>query len=350
MCGNLTVTAGGNITQSGALTVGGASSFNAGANSITLGNAGNDFGGAVTLTGGATQIKDGNALTLGTLSTGALTVEANAGGGTADLNLGKGTVASLDAKSNGGAIKQSTAVGDTLTVTGTSTVNAGTGDITLAQAGNDFGGAVTLTTVGAGNATVSDTNTLALAASGVGGNLTVTAGGNITQNGALTVGGVTTLALTASGSDILLASQPNNFAGGVALGGTVANIRDIELRSISASAATPSGFPASGLRNVTLAFDNAALALPAIGLTGTLTVKAGGNITQSGALTVGGASSFNAGVNSITLGNAGNDFGGAVTLTTAGAGNATVSDTNTLALAASGVGGNLTVTAGGNIT
>ncbi|MFN7778897.1 MAG: beta strand repeat-containing protein, partial [Betaproteobacteria bacterium] len=124
----------------GAVAATGTSTVNAGTGGITLAQAGNDFGGAVTLTGGATQIKDGNALTLGTLSTGALTVEANAGGGTADLNLGKGTVASLDAKSNGGAIKQSTAaVGDTLTVTGTSTVNAGTGDITLAQAGNNFG-------------------------------------------------------------------------------------------------------------------------------------------------------------------------------------------------------------------
>ena len=53
------------------MNVTGTSSVNAGANAITLMNAGNNFVGAVSLTGGATQINDVNALTLGTLATGA---------------------------------------------------------------------------------------------------------------------------------------------------------------------------------------------------------------------------------------------------------------------------------------
>jgi len=48
--GNLNVTTSGALTQSSALTVAGTSSFNAGANAITLTNASNDFSGAVALT------------------------------------------------------------------------------------------------------------------------------------------------------------------------------------------------------------------------------------------------------------------------------------------------------------
>ncbi|MEJ0068456.1 MAG: hypothetical protein WDO24_06735 [Pseudomonadota bacterium] len=49
MAGNLSVTATGAISQTAALSAGGTSNFNAGANAITLTNAGNSFTGAVTL-------------------------------------------------------------------------------------------------------------------------------------------------------------------------------------------------------------------------------------------------------------------------------------------------------------
>src|SRR5690606_30784726 len=55
----------GDIAQSGAFSVGGNASFDAGAGNITLTNAGNDFVGAVDLRGGAVAITDANALTLG---------------------------------------------------------------------------------------------------------------------------------------------------------------------------------------------------------------------------------------------------------------------------------------------
>src|SRR3546814_2964128 len=78
-----------------------------------------------------------NALTLGTLSTGALTATS-----TGALNLGTGSVGgNLVATSNNGAISQAGA----LSVSGISTLNAGTGTITLAQVNNDFTGAVTAT-------------------------------------------------------------------------------------------------------------------------------------------------------------------------------------------------------------
>ena len=158
--GALSVTAGGAITHFGVtpspIIVSGISSFNAGANAITLTNLTNDFGGAVSLTGGITQIRDANALTLGTLATGALTALS-----TGALNLGQGTVGgTLTATSNGGALTQSGA----LTVTGASSVNAGTGAITLTQA-NDFQGVMSLT---GGATSVTDTNGVVLGATNVG--------------------------------------------------------------------------------------------------------------------------------------------------------------------------------------
>jgi filamentous hemagglutinin family protein len=133
--GNLTVNNAAAISQSAPITVSGTSSFSAGANPITLTNAGNDFVGAVSLTGGTTAITDANALTFGTLSTGGLTT-INTGA----LNLGTGMVSgALTSTSNGGAVSQS----GPLTVTGAANVQAGAGSITLANASNDFVGAVT---------------------------------------------------------------------------------------------------------------------------------------------------------------------------------------------------------------
>src|SRR3546814_18860174 len=75
-----------------------------------------------------------NALTLGTLSTGALTATS-----TGALNLGTGSVGgNLVATSNNGAISQPGALG----VSRISTLIAGPGTITLAQANNDFPAAV----------------------------------------------------------------------------------------------------------------------------------------------------------------------------------------------------------------
>jgi fibronectin-binding autotransporter adhesin len=186
---SVTTTAGG-ITQGGAFTVAGTSSFNAGTNAITLANAGNAFGGVVSLTGGATQITNGSALTLGAVNTGALTAIS-----TGALNLGSGTIAgNLQATSNNGAVSQSGA----LAVSGTSNINAGTGAITLANAGNAFGGVVSLT----GGAT------------------------QITNGSALTLGAVNTGALTVTSGDLVISGAVNstsvtlNSSGAISEGGS----------------------------------------------------------------------------------------------------------------------------------
>src|SRR5690606_1607291 len=55
---------GGAISQSGVFSVGGASTINAGAGSITLNNADNDFAGPLTVVGTGIQIADANDLTI----------------------------------------------------------------------------------------------------------------------------------------------------------------------------------------------------------------------------------------------------------------------------------------------
>src|SRR5471030_2749873 len=107
----------------------------------------------------------------------------------------------------------------------------------------------------------------------------------------------------------------------------------------------------TNLRNLTLMFDNAALALPTLTLTsgGNLSITAGGAVTETGVLTVPGVSSFSAGANAITLTQA-NVFTGDVTLSNSGAHDVSISDAGALSLAASSVGRNLTVVAAGALT
>ena len=262
----------------------GVATVNAGAGSITLTSA-NDFQSTVNLTGTTTQITDTNALTLGTLATGALTATS-----TGNLNLGSGTAASIVATSNGGAVSQTGA----LAVTGITSVSAGAGSITLGNAGNDF------STIGLAGSAVSvvDANALTVstlssapnqAVSIVAGgqlslpataidtgtaNLTLTSGGTLapgaslrgtnvalTSNGALTlannVTALGTLGLTTTNApilqqtggtvlaagtttvsagtgDITLAQPSNNFQGNVLLSGGAVSVRDVDNLTVTA--------------------------------------------------------------------------------------------------------------------
>ncbi len=248
--GNLAVSSAGNVTQSGALTVGGTTSINAGAGSITLAAA-NDFQGAVSLTGGATQITDANALTLGTLATGALSATA-----TGALGLGQGSVGgALVAASNGGAVSQSGA----LSVAGTSSVNAGAGAITLAAA-NDFQGAVSLTggttqiadtnaltlgTLATGALSATSTGALGLGQGSVGGALVATSnGGAVSQGGALSVAGTSSVN---AGTGAITLAAANDFQGAVSLTGGATQITDANALTLGAvSLAAGQSFTATG--------------------------------------------------------------------------------------------------------
>ncbi|HVZ62967.1 MAG TPA: autotransporter-associated beta strand repeat-containing protein, partial [Lacunisphaera sp.] len=330
--GNLTVhSSGGAVGQTEELAVGGTTSIDAGANAITLTNTANDFTGAVSLTntgGNNVAITDANALDFGTTSLGSGTL----------------TVTATGITQTGGAITQAASAGAV-------TFNGGAAAIDLTNSSNDFTGAVSLNNSGANNVAITDTNALIVGTSSVGNDLALTAGGDITQTGAITaIGGVMTVAVTAAGSDILLGTQANDFGTSApAFGGTQANIRDVSLRNINGSAAMPDFSGLSNLRSLILYFDANGITLPALTLAsgGNLSVTAGGNITQGGALVVPGTASFSAGSNAITLTNGSNDFTGAVSLTNT-SGNVAVTDLNAIVLGNVSVGtGTLDVTAVG---
>ena len=263
--GNLVVTAAGAITDSGALAITGTTSLTAGAaNDITLDDA-NNFGGDVT-------IVSANNVTLN--DTGA-------------IGFGASTVSGDLVVTNAGNVTQT----GVLAVTGTTTLTPGAAfDVTLNSA-NQFGGAVSV--VAATNVSITDASGLALGAITASGTLGATATtGNITNTGALLISGVATFT-AASGADITLNNAGNNFGAAVAFvasAGTLANVTVVDLS----------------------AFD-----LQALTLTGSLIVTAGGAITDSGTLNIGGTTNVTARGFNVTLNQLGT-LGGLVSVNTSG--------------------------------
>jgi hypothetical protein len=150
--------------------------------------------------------------------------------------------------------------------------------------------------------------------------LTTTAGGNVSVAGAVAAGANALTLATGTGNATLL-----NAANTLATVG-VTNANHFALR------------------------DADAINFSATNVSGTLAVNAGGAITQTGVIAVGGATSLVTGAAAITLANAGNDFQGTVTAMNAGAGNTiSLRDANDLTLAASSAGGAFRARAGGTI-
>ncbi|MCP4238672.1 MAG: hypothetical protein GY770_34735, partial [Aestuariibacter sp.] len=145
-------------------------------------------------------------------------------------------------------------------------------------------------------------------------NLTITSGGNITQSGALSVTGLTTL----TGNDITLTDSGN------------------DLNSVDVIAA----------QNVTLT-DTDGIALQSTAITSGLTVTAGGDITNSAALNVDGATTLTASGNDITLTDSSNDLNSVDVIA---AQDVTLTDTDDIALQSTTIAGDLIVVAGGDIT
>ena len=359
--GNFTVAAGGGtggaISQTANTTIvtgpNSVTTLSAGSGGIVLAQNGNDFKSTVNLStaaGGLANITDLNAIVLGAVSingVGALTVTAD-------------------------SITQAT-TGSITTGSGAITMNGQTGVITLANSGNNFGtstlslvnqgsGATTINylsdltlgilNLGSGGLTVTSSGNLNLGTGTVAGPMSATASNaNITQGVAgLTVTGLSTLA--AGSGNITLASSGNTF-GNV----TINSATDVNF----ANAATTAGaalFPTlpATLGNLTLSFANSLTTLPGLVTTVNLTVISGLNLTQSAALTVGGAASFNSTSGSIdlTTGGANNNFGTSVALTTSGANNISITDVGALILGnitmSALSAGTLSVNAGGNLT
>jgi len=285
----LSVTAGGNITNSGTLAITGTTTLNAGGNDITLNQAGNDFTGAVT-------ISNANNVTL--VDTNALTIGASTMGGNFNLTA-NGTI------------------NDTgnISVTGTTTLASGTGNnITLDRAGNDFN---TVQVTSGKNVTLRDTDGIDLGASTVSGTLGIMANGSVTNSGALSVTNATTIAAGA-GNNVTLTNGSNDFS-------------TVNITSGNNVAVT----------------DTNALILGASTVSGTLDVNTNGTVTDSGTLAVTGTTTIAADSgNDITLDEAASNFS---TVSITSGNNVAITDTNGLTLGASTVSGTLGVTANGAV-
>ncbi|MEN6565865.1 MAG: hypothetical protein ABFC57_06155, partial [Veillonellales bacterium] len=376
--GTFSLTAGGDITQTKAISTTGAAAINAGSGNITLADDANDFKDSVALTGGNVTVHDANDIRLGTSNvSGDLTVTAVAG-----------------AISQNGAIDAHN---------GTTTLTAGTTNspqnITLDNENNDFG---TVVISNSSNAAIKDQNGITLGSTNVAslldltaggsvnqvpgqtisaGNLAVSADGNVNLNEANTIG---TAAVDAAGHEITLRDD-----GGFALGevtrtdGTVlsginagsGSVNLISSGTVDGNAPITAGgldltgnggdFELGTQSNTisTLAANTGSIALNNTGAvnigtvmangvttagvttSGTFRLTAGGNITQDQAIVATGAATFNAGDNAITLTNGDNDFN---SLGAAGD-TVTVNDKNGITLNDIAAG-SLTLTAHGDVS
>ena len=370
--GALSLTSGGPITQSGVIDADLTASFDAGNNAITLDNA-NDFSGAVSLSNtgaNAVTIDDANDLELGTVSIAA-----------GNLNI-----------DNAGTITQSGAlsVGGNLVLDNSDGEDA---DITLDNPSNAFTGTVSFVTDAGSDLDILDTTAFDLGAL-TANSLSVSAGGDITDSGALDIASTVSLLTTASNGSINLSEATDidgvlsmtthgtgtvsvtNLTDTIQLGavttagltlGAGGDITDSGVLDIGGDATftttaangnlvldsssdidgvlsvTTNGSGTASLTNLTGSIELGVIS------TESLTIDARG-ITQSGISSVTGTSSFSSGANVITL-NQANNFTGAVSLSNTGANDVTIDDANDLVLGTvSIVAGNLNVDNAGTIT
>lgn len=315
---NLNVISAGAITDSGTIAVAETATLTANGRPITLDDSDSTYSGVLTLTGGKVSVRNNTATILGAvvtsgtfnlLSSGDVTQldnTTNAVGRTTitatdfDITLGEGsrfgslslfghnvTIDEINATnlftstisgnfnlSTNGAVTDS----GTISILGTSTINAGTGAITLDSANSAFEDTITL--IGSNVTLVNDTVT-DFGPTTATRNLRVLSSGSVTQSGALRVTGRATF--SAAGQDITLTDDDNEF-GSIALIGNEVAIAE---------------------RNSTNLFTS--------NVTGSLAVTSGGTITDSGFLLVAGLAEFRA-VAQITLDAASSTFGGSLVL------------------------------------
>lgn len=374
--GDVTLNATGSIAStSGALTINAidnvilSNTINQGSALVTI-NANTNGSGSEGLI-----MNSGSSITTTNTTATAVGISVNtAGGGTggaqlANITTGNGgtitVTTATGGNTQGGSITQlsghllnanatgATALGSVILTTPT-TNTSGIGTLAL-PIQTRAGAALTLNT-GSSGAFVNNTangsgynGSTALGASTISGAFNLTSAGNITQVGAttLTIGDIATFTLGSANTSITLGNA-NTFSS-TPIFTNNGNILDITYRNIAASAVTPS-LPAS-FRNLSLTFNNAAMVLPDVTLSGTLiatTGVTGGSITQSGPLVVTGTSTLVAGTtNDIILDNVNNNFS---TVATTSGNNVTLVDANTLNLGTSTVTGDFNVTAGAALT
>ncbi len=332
--GDLRSSAGGDISQTGPLHVGGGTTLASGNGNVTLADPANHFGGTVTASGRDITLAAANGLSAvidasgrATLGAGGdLTVAGSAGSLTTasvgSTTFGPTTVSGDLRSSSGGDITQT----GPLRVGGSTTLASGNGNVTLADPANHFAGTVTASgrdiTLAAANglsavidasgrATLDAGGDLTVAGSAaslattsggrtsfgpttVSGDLRSTSGGDITQTGPLRVGGSTQLG---SGGDVMLAMPGNDFVGAVSVTGGNVNLAD-------ANGLTLATLLARGDLRLT---SHGALTLGTVSVGGALFADSGdGDITQTGPLQLGGFATLVAGLGQVVLTDPGN--------------------------------------------
>jgi len=265
--GDLSVNSLGNVTQSGALDVGGAVNINAGSGNITLTNVANTLNGTISAVGGTV----------------ALVNDSVSGTTVGNINTGN-----LDLTSTGGGIVQS--LGTSVVASGPVNLDAGVNPIALTNAGNDLDGVVTLS---GGAVSLTDVDNLQLGVSTGLASLSLDLGGSLSQSGQLGVVG--NVDITALG-DVQLVNSGNDIDGVLSVAGNNVGLVDIDGLTLGVS---------SVLGN----------------LDATLT---GGVLNQTGALDVNGDINLNVGPGDVSLTNVANTLDG--TISTVGGTVALVND------------------------
>lgn len=233
--GSVTLQAEGPVTQSQPIRAEGLELLGSG--SYTLNNGSNDVQTLAADTRGDIAYTDANGFALGSVggteglrSTGAVSLEADSIDGLDILNLFVSDALSLTLRASGVSLPQLTLTrylkvstqeaitqNGALIVGGTSEFDAA-GTINLSTNGNDLQGPVSLYTTGANDAALTDVNGLILGDSRVGGNLSLTALGPVSQSGPLVAAGLElfgagfTLDNSENDVDVFAASA---FSGGV---------------------------------------------------------------------------------------------------------------------------------------
>jgi len=299
----------------------------------------------------------------GTTPLGAVALTARGGVTTGDISTtglpnAAGAAVTIDAGSTGAV-----SVGN-VTTSGTTTTGIGRS-----------GGAVSITgnTIAAGIIDTRGSTSAITGAGGAGGAVALTAGGTnpritLTRDiltsggggrnaaggasGAVSVNGPVTLA-----ADVSITSRPGpgttqGAGGAISFGPTATIDSDGTPRALALNGAGPVGLQGAIGQSAPLASlaitGNGGIALPATRVLGDLDVTTNGNVTDAGALSIGGRADIDAGTGSITLDQPANDFVGAVATRTT-TGSVTLNDANGLLLDSSAIGGNFTAIANGDL-
>ena len=366
----LTLSAGGDISQSTILRLNGTALLSAGG-ALVLNNSSNTFAAALQLSAVSATLMAQDNLTLGASSVmsgfslsagGTVLAEAAINAlGLVLLSAASATLVDAGHLTLGGASSVTgglhiSAVG-AISQSGALTLNAlvslsSAGAIVLSETGNNLDAA----NITAASATIANTGDFRLGGRVVvRDSLTLSATGTISQSGSLVLTGD---AVFSAGAAVILVDASNDFVGLVALSAPTATLADQNALMLGASSVTgelslsvvgevqaldlSNNFNMLVVQAASATLVNRNALQFQVSVTGDLWLRADGDLMQSGALIVPGTGQFNSS-GAVVLDHVSNDFVGLVTLSAA---SATLFDINSLSLGSTTIAGTLSLSAG----